>query len=844
MNTYLGYTIIDKPYCNFYPTHEYVNNQFIKIDDATSRFPTYGNFTVYNLNKFSKIEDTFANKEFCIINIFPEDVEIIEGATSKYRLLVTEASKKKIKRLNSHKIYPIVTPKDASTDFASSERIMINESFPSLKYMPEVVLYFNEEHYGPFPIGYRSYDDTFYIITNIKDNNFLIPKLVCQSDDIDPILYYSGHGKIEQDFYHISDNISIEPVDIATKDVLVEALINASKTYQQGFSKGIDKESLKKIITAIQITTADPKISEKRKEWLETVQNDMSLFLHYSDLSSEMLKQVFLSPNISNKNEIINKLLDDVHFMNGIQSHKIIVRKIEEQKEISKQLEREVELKKQDLEMHRQQLENELLKGKKEELAHIEQCIAESQERLEEIQQLLNLAQSIEELTKQKHRLLLEIQVASENRDSMLVEKEKLMHSISEAIKEAENSISTINFKNEFNKLIFENFSSAATQEIAELNRQNYQKISNEISKIKTTHLEPADLINKVVKKVQTVRPNYSRNDIINICICLTQNFLTIFAGSPGTGKTSICKILGNALGLDNQLVESSSINTQRFLTMPVEKGWTSKKDFIGYYNPLSKTVEKNSSALYDLLSLLNAENDKSNLPAIVLLDEANMSTMEYYWSDFIHVCDNFEAKNSIDLGGEHILNIPSTLRFLATTNNDHTVETLSPRLIDRAFVISLPENGYVYTGAPLSEKLTAEDIVSMSSLREAFCAKGREVENEACIVLEHIDEQMKKMNHPISPRVKNQIHNYCAVAQDLFESSNGIAASIIATDYAVLQKILPSINGFGEHYKQELEALYNLCEKNNLLMSAQKVSKILSYKEDDSIIQSYSFFD
>lgn len=39
-------------------------------------------------------------------------------------------------------------------------------------------------------------------------------------------------------------------------------------------------------------------------------------------------------------------------------------------------------------------------------------------------------------------------------------------------------------------------------------------------------------------------------NDVANYLICITQGFITTFAGEPGTGKTSLCNILAKALGL------------------------------------------------------------------------------------------------------------------------------------------------------------------------------------------------------------------------------------------------------------------------------------------------------
>lgn len=89
----------------------------------------------------------------------------------------------------------------------------------------------------------------------------------------------------------------------------------------------------------------------------------------------------------------------------------------------------------------------------------------------------------------------------------------------------------------------------------------------------------------------------------------------------------------------------------------------------------------------------LDAENSDSSYPLFIMLDEANLSPIEYYWADFMRLTDRSSYSDSyINIGIEHELYVPKTLRFLATINTDQTTESLSPRLIDRACIIKLPK--------------------------------------------------------------------------------------------------------------------------------------------------------
>lgn len=64
---------------------------------------------------------------------------------------------------------------------------------------------------------------------------------------------------------------------------------------------------------------------------------------------------------------------------------------------------------------------------------------------------------------------------------------------------------------------------------------------------------------------------------------------------------------------------------------------------------------------------------------------------MEYYWSNFIKLADDDARKNTpLVLNGTDKYRIPDWFKFLATINNDQTTESLSPRLLDRAWVITL----------------------------------------------------------------------------------------------------------------------------------------------------------
>ena len=170
-----------------------------------------------------------------------------------------------------------------------------------------------------------------------------------------------------------------------------------------------------------------------------------------------------------------------------------------------------------------------------------------------------------------------------------------------------------------------------------------------------------------------------------NLLISIFQNTLTVFAGVPGTGKTTLARLLSNILAPKDRIREVS-----------VNRGWSSQKDFIGFVNPLTKKFHSSSTDIYSLLKQMDYETkEKMFLESplsFIILDEANLSPLEHYWSSFYNLTDS-SGKLEIQLGHKEKVEFHNNLRFIGTINYDHTTEELSPRVLDRINIIQLPSN-------------------------------------------------------------------------------------------------------------------------------------------------------
>ncbi|MYM84156.1 hypothetical protein GTP44_19650 [Duganella sp. FT50W] len=341
----------------------------------------------------------------------------------------------------------------------------------------------------------------------------------------------------------------------------------------------------------------------------------------------------------------------------------------------------------------------------------------------------------------------------------------------------------------------------------------------------------------EVVRAIATMLAKHGRVmqdwEIANLLVTTQQSFITVLAGLPGTGKTTLARLLAQVQGL-----------TPRLHEVPVARGWTSQKDLIGYFNPLTSRFQPSNTGVYDYLSALEAETEQERAMSYLLLDEANLSPIEHYWSSFMDMADGKEDR-TLRLGQQEI-KIPSAMRFIGTINYDGTTEPLSQRLINRAPIIVIDE----------SEITHAESLTTSESLEIAFPLPATQMDelfgkSDELPVFDPREEaafqRIKKtlvnldMNNgrpvSISPRKEIAILHYCNKARALMGEDN----ELTALDLAVCQHILPLVNGNGTRFKSRLELLKTDLDELVLPRSAKYLERMIAYGSQD--LHSYDFF-
>ena len=384
-------------------------------------------------------------------------------------------------------------------------------------------------------------------------------------------------------------------------------------------------------------------------------------------------------------------------------------------------------------------------------------------------------------------------------------------------------------------------------------NIQSYTELENNSTEEETGELHSWNA-EEAVELLQTLIYHNSEDDLIYdetviemFLRALQINTLVILSGPSGTGKSSIVTHLAQA------------IKGAKAKMVPVQSGWTDTQDLLGYFNPIDKCYVP--SAFMEALA--DAASDPDHLH-LICLDEINLAHVEYYFSEFLSICEQKKPRlqlynkryflhakhllneNSPNTKYEELLNasdlidcypyqfeIPKNVRFIGTMNMDHTVKSLSPKVIDRSFIIEvnyMDKQEKMKLATKLNKrKLTGQLEVTL----DEFSAVYKEVkafEKEALAFVELSQSLDEIANAPLNSRGKKQVVHYLdRVPKDK------LTKSVLEKyfDQLIYSKILPRIElsirdekGIAclKQFQKEIEAYPRSTEKLEQMLRDDRV--------------------
>lgn len=724
-------------------------------------------------------------------------------------------------------------------------------------YTNEIMVLIEDKFYGPFEYDVK---DDYITLTGKKEYNYFISEY--KEDELLNHVYdiCNPEGNFDDnEIVKLIDKIFIKsPIERSKKidciddgkliDILVTILKNREEYTKNEIRKF--KNTINELIKQNQDIYLDDEREKRIGNLLESINPEKS--------EKENLVSRFVNSALNNKNlskEIASYICEN-HFDECIETNSLELKKYKEKKEELKKdvekLEKDKNSIDQELKFARENLdkftEEEMSKkeDKFEELTNDIDNLKEEKSELEN--EKLQLQKGIEDL-QDKKKGIVDAQTYIERLNGNIAAKEEEISKKTAKIKKLDDNLSELNDK--IGESV-KKFKSEAETAIRELDKNFLDKVFREINgeeiyeikKFDTEKLyneslsgeEIIDVVENFLK--EKANRDVSRNDVVNYLTCIGQGFITTFAGQPGAGKTSLCSLLAKSLGLACQ------DENKRYVEVSVERGWTSHKDFIGYYNPLTKKFEKSNAEIFDAFERINKENAGDNTaPMLILLDEANLSPIEHYWAAFIKNCDfDSTVERTINLGGNKKWNLPESLRFLATVNFDHTTEELSSRFLDRSWVIVL-EPGQIDEDSFITEPVNnAEKIVSYKDFIDAFGGQPKEddeLDDKIVDKWKNINAIFKRNDVPIMPRNVKMVLYYCYVACKYMVRDTP-ETKLAPLDFAVAQKILPTINGSGENLEKLIEDLDK--EFDNGMPICAKIIRRMKEKARDNMGY-YQFF-
>ena len=817
-------------------------------------------------NERRRMDANFSEKSLVLFEFTLEDLQPNFKANGDrnqtgYKVSAMEMlDEGKIRPVGNFGVYFAVRKNEVVSDFTNDTIVEIES--PCVLAGNQVFIEMDDFWAGPYEVGYREYTSSYYVKPQIKEHKYTVSGY--SSDQIKQysLSYSEGYwGAPETQWLVLcpKQDATPEQLDVISDSVLVESFKDSieSGIIANGLVKIDDVPALLKHYEESEIMGAIL-TDETRRSRLNRLVNIMSseedvddTLRTITDFICDLLVKYQDSPNVDEwLQALVEKhpqLLDQLQSSQAISKH---ITELEDKLETLTTQRGELEKEIEETRQRAVSIDQQAIEAKKQEMLEREEEYEALSARIEASQKLLGVVGDIHDLQKKYENLSKEVDYLGIHKSHLTSETNSLELQFQQLISRPHEKMVELAFDGFMASKMLR---AAAEWENEQTNNQ-YVELTDKVASIQMSNKTPEELIEYLCRVIQICRPNYSKNAIINIAICLTQGFLTVFSGEPGCGKTSICNIFGEALGLNKiaDMIECPADSKEmvgRYVAVSVERGWTSKRDFVGYYNPLSKTFDKSNRRIYNALHQLDTEKRAGilKLPYIILLDEANLSPMEYYWSDFMNICDDLGPHSKVNLGEDYVFGVPETLHFVATINNDHTTETLSPRLIDRAWIITLPQlNLRDYSSLGNESNIPAEEVevISWKSLRDAFTPVKDECfftpELQKCY--ESIVAKLREKKFTVSPRIDIAIKRYWAIASKYFEMDDTkTVAPTIALDYAIAQRILPKIGGNGEEFEKWLKEFSSLCSSNGLNTSAAIVKDII--ERGNQQMKYYQFF-
>jgi len=316
---------------------------------------------------------------------------------------------------------------------------------------------------------------------------------------------------------------------------------------------------------------------------------------------------------------------------------------------------------------------------------------------------------------------------------------------------------------------------------------------------------------------------------------------LVVLAGISGTGKSELPRCYAEGMGMHSVI-------------LAVQPRWDSPQDLFGFYNYLEERYKATelARAMVQFEQFNRSQwalpkewdYDRSDRMLLVLLDEMNLSRVEYYFSEFLSRLEtrrgidlnNSEARTKAEIalemgslteGEKPIRLFPGqNVLFSGTMNEDETTQALSDKVLDRSCVLrfgrpkEITEHTKKQPIPPTSEGLTYENWKSF--LKDDLPPENKERVNGW---INKLNDAMAQLDRPFGYRVAHAIQRYVANYPSWIPNRVNLAMAD-----QIEQRIMPKLRGIeldeADQPLNEILSVIRECDDESLLKAFEKGAK------------------
>lgn len=282
----------------------------------------------------------------------------------------------------------------------------------------------------------------------------------------------------------------------------------------------------------------------------------------------------------------------------------------------------------------------------------------------------------------------------------------------------------------------------------------------------------------------------YSLLSIREFISAFAASRLIILEGLSGTGKSSLARYFSEFIG-------------EKSFFEAVQATWRDRTSILGYYNDFSRTYNET-----EFLKRLYEFGYKKEHVNIMVLDELNISRVEYYFADFLSILEypedewkikimqfpyDFDAPLHLQDG---ILQIPNNTFFIGTANKDESTYTITDKVYDRAITLDFDDRNEPFEVSGESSPVSLSFTRLESLFEEAIAKKNNQLTIDDYNTFKKLtDFTYDTFDLTFGNRILHQIQLFVPA----FVATGGTKEE--ALDFMFAEKVISKLEGRFEDY-------------------------------------------